>query len=58
MELPSKVKKASKVDPRRMIIGSLPKIGKSSLAAELTKTGGWLLVDMENGSGFIDAMSC
>lgn len=56
MELPKGIVKASSVDPRRMAIGAKPKTGKSTIAADLTKDGSWLLVDIENGSEYLDAV--
>jgi hypothetical protein len=54
MALPTKVTKVQSVDPDRMIIASFPKTGKTSVFSELTLNGKWLVVDMENGSKFIE----
>ena len=54
MALPTKVTKVKSVDPDRMIIASFPKTGKTSVFSELTLNGKWLVVDMENGSKFIE----
>ncbi len=54
MALPTKVTKVQSVDPDRMIVASFPKTGKTSVFSELTLGGKWLVVDMENGSKFIE----
>ena len=53
--LPKGVVKATAIDPRRMAIGAKPKTGKTTIAADLTKDGSWLLIDIENGSDYLDA---
>jgi len=54
MGLPSKVTKVESVDPNRMIVASFPKTGKTSIFSELTLGGKWLVMDLENGSSYIE----
>lgn len=49
---PNEIIKATLVNPRIMILYSEPKVGKTTLLAQLKDS---LLIDMESGSGFIDA---
>lgn len=51
--LPTKKIAASTKSPRKLIIFSKPKVGKTAALAELE---GALLVDLEKGSSFVDAM--
>jgi len=51
--LPTKKVKASSQSPKNLIIFSKPKVGKTSLLAELEDA---LLIDMEEGSDFVDAL--
>lgn len=51
--LPTQKVKADLINPRKLLIYSLPKSGKTSLAAELEDS---LLVDLEDGSGYVDAV--
>ena len=53
MELPLKKIPALQQSPEYLIIFSKPKVGKSSLCAELPES---LLLDLENGSNKIDAV--
>jgi len=53
MELPSKKIKATNVNPKSMIIYSQPKIGKTTLLAQLEDN---LLIDLEKGTRYIDAL--
>jgi hypothetical protein len=53
MELPKSIVKAIDKNPKRLFIFSNPKVGKTSLVAELCNC---LLVDVERGSGFVDAL--
>lgn len=51
--LPTKKVKALFKSPRKVLIFSKPKVGKTSLFAELEKS---LILDLENGSDFLDAV--
>jgi hypothetical protein len=53
MELPTKKVKASIVNPRRLIVYSKPKAGKTTLFANLED---YLLLDFEEGSDYVDAV--
>tara|TARA_R110002167_G_scaffold11802_1_gene51081 strand:- start:1474 stop:2172 length:699 start_codon:yes stop_codon:yes gene_type:complete len=53
MELPTKKVKASRKSPKNMIIYGPPKIGKTSVLAELDNC---LLIDLEDGSDMVDAL--
>lgn len=53
IELPTKVTKATRVNPKTMIIFSQPKMGKTTIAAGLDNA---LLIDLEDGSQFVDAI--
>ncbi len=53
IKLPTKKVKATTKSPNNLIIFSKPKVGKSSLLAELPDC---LLLDLENGSDFLDAV--
>lgn len=53
MQLPTERGKIERINPKRMIIYSKPKAGKTSLVSELDSC---LLVDLEKGSGFVSAM--
>lgn len=53
MELPSKVIKADRVNARNMIIFGLPKSGKTTA---LSKLNNCLIIDTEEGSGFVDGI--
>lgn len=52
--LPTSKSKAKTKSPRNLIIFSRPKIGKSSLCAELDN---WLHLDLEQGVDFLEVMS-
>lgn len=51
--LPTKKVKASIKSPKNLIIFSKPKVGKTSLLAELDNC---LIIDFENGSDYVDAL--
>ena len=51
--LPTKKIKATLISPRKLVIFSKPKVGKTSALAALDNA---LLLDLENGSDFLDAM--
>lgn len=51
--LPKEKVKASRVNPRRLVIYSPPKMGKTTLISELEDC---LIIDLEQGSQFIDAL--
>lgn len=53
IKLPKQKVKASTQSPKNLIIFSKPKVGKSSLLAELDNC---LLVDLEGGSDYLDAL--
>lgn len=53
IELPTKKIKATRTNPRSMVIFSPPKVGKSSALAGLEDC---LLIDLEQGSEFLDAV--
>ena len=53
IKLPTVKIKASSQSPRNLIIFSKPKVGKTSLLAELDDA---LIIDLEDGSDFVDAM--
>jgi len=51
--LPTKKEPATIKSPKNLIIFSKPKVGKTSLFADLD---GWLLLDLEEGSDYVNAM--
>lgn len=51
--LPTQRTKAERVNPKRIILYSKPKVGKTTLVASLDNN---LILDLENGSGYVDAM--
>ena len=53
VELPNKVVAASRINPKRLIIYSKPKVGKTTLIAGLPNC---LLLDLEDGSDYTDAL--
>lgn len=53
IELPKSITTAERVNPNTMILFGAPKVGKSSIVATLPNH---LMIDYENGSGFIDAV--
>ena len=53
MELPQKVTGAEFQSPKRMVLYSLPKMGKTTALAALK---GCLIVDLEEGSHFVEAL--
>ena len=53
IELPTTKTKASRVNPKKIILFSNPKSGKTSAAAALENN---LILDLENGSEFLDAL--
>lgn len=53
MNLPTTKIKAERVNPKKIVIFSNPKVGKSTAVAELPNN---LIIDLESGTGFIDAM--
>lgn len=53
MELPKQIIKASTVSPQRLLLYSPPKCGKTTAVSML---GDSLLLDLENGSNFVDAV--
>jgi len=52
-ELPSEKVKATRVNPKKIVIFSKPKIGKSTAISMLPNC---LLIDLEDGSNFVDAL--
>jgi hypothetical protein len=53
MELPKKRIPASTVSPRRLLLYSLPKTGKTTAIAKLDDC---LIIDLEHGTAFVDSM--
>lgn len=53
MVLPTKKVEASRINPKRLVIYSKPKTGKTTAFANLDDN---LLIDLENGSDFVDAL--
>ena len=53
MELPTEKVPASRKSPKNMIIYGAPKIGKTSVLAELDNC---LIIDLEDGSDMVDAL--
>ncbi len=53
MVLPTSKEKSTRVDPKSMIIFSQPKMGKTSMVAELDNC---LIIDLEDGSQFVNAL--
>jgi len=53
IELPKKVVKATRINPKKIILFSKPKIGKTEA---LSKLENCLLLDLESGSEFVDAI--
>lgn len=52
-ELPKEKIKAERVNPKKLILFSKPKVGKTEALSALDNC---LLLDLENGAGFVDAM--
>ena len=52
-ELPIQKVKATTQSPKNLIIFSKPKVGKTSLLAELPDA---LIIDLEEGSDYVDAL--
>ena len=53
VELPSKIAKPSRVNPKRLIIFSQPKTGKTEALSRLENN---LILDLEDGSGFVTGL--
>jgi hypothetical protein len=53
IELPMKKVKASRVNPKSMVIYAQPKMGKTTVLSALENC---LIIDLEQGSEFVDAM--
>lgn len=53
IELPTTKTKASRVNPKKIILFSNPKSGKTTAVAALENN---LILDLENGSEFLDAL--
>jgi hypothetical protein len=51
-QLPLVKRKATRVNPRRLLLFSLPKVGKTETAAQLPDS---LIIDLENGTDMVDA---
>ncbi len=51
--MPKQVIKAEQTNPKRLVIYSKPKVGKTSLMAQLPDN---LILDFEQGSGYVDAL--
>lgn len=52
MKLPTSKIKANTKSPKKLVIFSKPKVGKTSLLAELPDS---LIIDLENGTDYVDA---
>lgn len=53
IKIPTEVVKAESVNPKRLVIYSKPKTGKTTLYAHLENN---LIIDTENGTGFVEAL--
>ena len=53
IKLPMQKVKAESQSPKNLIIFSKPKVGKTSLLAELNDA---LIIDLEDGSDYVDAL--
>ena len=53
VELPSKIAKPSRINPKRLIIFSQPKTGKTESLSRLENN---LILDLEDGSGFVTGL--
>lgn len=53
IELPLKKIKAELINPQRIILFGNPKVGKTTALAALPKC---LIIDVESGSGYVDAL--
>ncbi len=53
IELPKSKIPATRVNPKSMVIFSQPKVGKTTICAELDNS---LIIDVEDGSEFVDAV--
>ena len=53
IELPKGIVKSISRDPKLLILYSIPKIGKTTLLSKLPDS---LLIDLEDGSDFVDAV--
>ena len=53
IELPSSKIKATRVNPKKLILFSKPKVGKTEMLSALDNC---LLIDLEDGSEFVNAM--
>ena len=56
MELPTKPRESKRVNPKELVIFGKPKCGKTTICANLTLKGDWLLLELENeGADFVEA---
>lgn len=53
IELPKEKQKATRINPKKIVIFSKPKTGKSTAISMLPNC---LLIDLEDGSNFVDAL--
>ena len=53
MELPKSIIKATSLNPRTLLLYGLPKMGKTTVLSQLD---GCLIIDLEKGSGYVDAL--
>jgi hypothetical protein len=51
--LPKEKTKATRVNPKSMVVFSLPKAGKTTIVSALDNC---LVIDLEEGSDFVDAL--
>jgi hypothetical protein len=56
MQLPTKPSPARRKNPAQIVIFGKPKCGKTTVSADLTKDGSWLLLELEtNGADYVEA---
>lgn len=53
MELPTEKIKATRLDPKRLLLFGLPKVGKTTIMSQLDDC---LIIDCEEGSDYVDAL--
>jgi len=53
IELPNNITKSARINPKTMVIFSQPKMGKTTVVAELENC---LIIDLEDGSQFVNAL--
>ena len=53
IELPKTIEKSTRVNPKTVVLFSQPKTGKTTIVSKLDNC---LLIDLEEGSEFVDAL--